>query len=79
MKPEAARALELTDRKSLLRVLALDPYLSARRAKPGCSRIAFEVILHIEGTTKKYQTLILDIGPGDTPEPVITIGFPADF
>jgi hypothetical protein len=53
--------------------------LSARRAKPGCSLIAFEVILHIEGTTRKYQTLILDIGPGDTPEPVITIGFPADF
>ena len=45
--------------------------LSARRAKPGCSRIAFEVILHIEGTRKKYQTLILDIGPGDTPEPVM--------
>jgi hypothetical protein len=53
--------------------------LAARRAKPGCSRIAFEVILHIEGTRRKYQTLILDIGPGDTPEPVITIGFPADF
>ena len=35
--------------------------------------------LHLEGTTRKYQTLILDIGPGDTPEPVITIGFPADF
>jgi hypothetical protein len=49
--------------------------LAARRAKPGCSRIAFEVILHIEETRRKYQTLIL----GDTPEPVITIGFPADF
>jgi len=53
--------------------------LAARRAKPGCSRIAFEVILHIEGTRRKYQTLILDIGPGDTSYPVITIGFPADF
>ena len=53
--------------------------LAARRAKPGCSRIAFEVILHIDGTRRQYQTLILDIGPGDTPEPVITIGFPADF
>ena len=28
---------------------------------------------------EKYQILILDIGPGDTPEPVITIGFSADF
>ena len=53
--------------------------LAARRAKPGCSRIAFELILHIEGTRRQYQTLILDIGPSDTPEPVITIGFPADF
>jgi hypothetical protein len=52
---------------------------AARRAKPGCSRIAFEVILHIEGTRRKYQALILDIRPGDTSEPVITIGFPADF
>jgi hypothetical protein len=51
--------------------------LAARRAKPGCSRIAFEGIVHLEGTIKKY--LILDIGPRDTPEPVITIGFPADF
>ncbi|HET6890973.1 MAG TPA: DUF6573 family protein [Pyrinomonadaceae bacterium] len=54
-------------------------YLSAGRSMSGCSRIAFEVILHIEGTTKKYDTLILAIGPGDNPEPVITIGFPADF
>jgi len=53
--------------------------VSARKAKPGCSRIAFEVILHIEGTKKQHQTLIFDIGPGDTPAPVITIGFPADF
>ena len=53
--------------------------IAARRAKPGCSRIAFEVILHLEGTRRQYQTLILDIGPGDTPDPVITIGFPADF
>jgi Family of unknown function (DUF6573) len=53
--------------------------LAARRARPGCSRIAFEVILHTEGTRRKYQTLFLDIGPGDTSEPVVTIGFPADF
>ena len=53
--------------------------IAARRAKPGCSRIAFEVILHLEGTRRQYQTLILDIGPGNTPDPVITIGFPGDF
>jgi phosphatidylserine/phosphatidylglycerophosphate/cardiolipin synthase-like enzyme len=53
--------------------------LAARRAKPGCSRIVFEGILHIEGTRRRYQTLVLDIGTGDISEPVITIGFPADF
>ena len=53
--------------------------LSARRAKPGCSRIVFEVMLPIEGTTKKYHTLILNIRPGDTSGPLGMIGFPADF
>jgi hypothetical protein len=53
--------------------------LSARRAKSGCSRVVFEAILCIEGTTEKYQTLILNIRPGNTPKPVITIGFPEDF
>jgi hypothetical protein len=33
----------------------------------------------IKSTTRKYHTLILAIGPGYTPEPVITIGFLADF
>ena len=50
-----------------------------RRAKPGCSRIVFEVMLPIEGTTEKYHTLILNIRPGDTPGPLGMIGFPADF
>ena len=53
--------------------------LSARRAKPGCSRIVFEVMLPIEGTTEKHQTLILNIKAGDTAEPLGMIGFPADF
>ena len=38
-----------------------------------------EVILHMDETRRKYQTLILDIRPGDSSAPVITIGFPADF
>jgi hypothetical protein len=53
--------------------------LSARGAKPGCSRIVFEVMLPIEGTTEKYHTLILNIRPEGTPEPLGMIGFPADF
>jgi hypothetical protein len=53
--------------------------ISARRAKPGCSRIVFEVMLPIEGMTEKYQTLVLNIRPGDTPGLLGMIGFPADF
>jgi hypothetical protein len=53
--------------------------ISARRAKPGCSRIVFEVMLPIAGMPEKYQTLILNIGPGDMPRPLGVIGFPEDF
>jgi len=53
--------------------------LSARKAKSGCSRIVFEVILHLKGTNKQHQTLVLDIGLGDTPESVITMAFPRIF
>jgi hypothetical protein len=52
--------------------------LGVRRARGG-SRIAFELILHREGTRKKFVTLYCDCGPGDDAEPVITIGFPEDF
>jgi hypothetical protein len=53
--------------------------LSARRAKPGCSRIVFEVMLPIEGRTETYQTLILNIRTGETAGLLGMIGFPADF
>jgi hypothetical protein len=53
--------------------------LSARRAKPGCSRIVFEVTLPIEGTMEKYHTLILNMRSADMPDSVGIIGFPADF
>jgi hypothetical protein len=53
--------------------------LSARKAKPSCARIVFEVMLPIKGTTEKYHTLILNIRPGDTPGSLGMIGFPADF
>jgi hypothetical protein len=36
-------------------------------------------MLPIEGTTEKYQTLVLNIRPGDTPGLLGIIGFPADF
>jgi hypothetical protein len=53
--------------------------LSARRARPGFSRIVFEVMLPIEGTTERYQTLILNIRPEDARGSLGMIGFPADF
>lgn len=53
--------------------------LSARGAKPGCSRFAFELILFREGSRKKFVQLVADCGPGDKGEPVVTIGFAGDF
>jgi hypothetical protein len=54
------------------------PFPPVEQSRVG-SRVVFEAILCIEGTTEKYQTLILNIRPGNTPKPVITIGFPEDF
>jgi hypothetical protein len=50
-----------------------------RRAKPGVSRVAYQVILSTEGSPSKYQTLVIDLGPGDDAAPVFTMGFPSDF
>jgi len=52
--------------------------LAARRSRGG-DRIAFELILFRENSRKKYLQLVAHVGPGDTPEPVVTIGFPEDF
>ncbi len=54
-------------------------YIAMRAAKPGSYRIAYELILTRAGTRKKYQTLVVDVGPGDEGEPQITIGFAEDF
>jgi len=50
-----------------------------RRSPESVSRVAFQVILSVEGSRKKYVTLIVDLGPGDDAEPVFTMGFPEDF
>lgn len=50
-----------------------------RRSPAGVSRVAFQVILSIEGSRRKYATLVIDLGPGDDAEPVFTMGFPEDF
>lgn len=46
--------------------------LSAKRAFE--SRISFQVLVN-----PKMLTLVMEIGPGDEGEAVITIGFPEDF
>ena len=59
---------------------ASDGFTRGSQSKTRMLTIAFEVILHVKGIKKEsIETLILDIGPGDALEPVITIGFPADF
>ena len=57
--------------------------LAARR-NTNESRITFSVILYeVNEVTRRarqnYIELILDLGPGDNFEPVITIGFPEDY
>jgi len=43
------------------------------------TRVSYKLILFREGTRRKFVQLVLDCGPGDQREPVITIGFPEDF
>jgi hypothetical protein len=50
-----------------------------RLSPAGVSRVTYQVILSTEGSRRKYQTLVLDLGPGDDAEPVFTMGFPEDF
>ena len=52
--------------------------LAVRKSKSE-SRIVFELILFREGSRRKFVTLVCDCGPGDSGEPVVTIGFPEDF
>jgi len=53
--------------------------MEIKKAPEGVSRLTFEVILSVEGSKRKYQTICLDIGPGDNAEPVFTMGFTEDF
>lgn len=53
-------------------------HLAARGAKDS-DRAEFKLILDRVGTAKRMATLVVHIGPGDTPAPVVTIGFPEDF
>lgn len=54
----------------------------AIRASAGGTRIAFSVLrvpCGGRGHMPRKVQLIADCGPGDTPEPVITVGFGSDF
>ncbi|MCB9906947.1 MAG: hypothetical protein H6830_04465 [Planctomycetes bacterium] len=51
----------------------------ACKVAPDSSRVVYTLILDRAGTTRRKNQLECRIGPGDTPDPVITIGFPEDF
>jgi hypothetical protein len=53
-------------------------HVTARQA-PATDRVGFEVIISTPGDAGSLHKLLLHIGPGDTPEPVLTIGYPSDF
>jgi hypothetical protein len=52
--------------------------LAARMQGDGETRVPFYVKMHIRAGIRKV-CLFVDIGPGDSGEPVVTIGFPEDF
>ena len=42
-------------------------------------RVEFSVLITTQDNVMATLTLLVDIGPGDLSEPVITIGYPVDF
>jgi hypothetical protein len=59
-------------------------WMAARAAKanPEAERVAFKLLRVPRGSRTEQPsavTLLLDIGPGDAGEPVVTIGFAEDF
>lgn len=54
----------------------------AAKANKDAERVAFKMLRVPRGSRTEQPTpvtLLLDIGPGDDGEPVVTIGFPEDF
>lgn len=81
-KEDAKRKGEMTaqDERGRLHDVLWMAYLAARRGA-GTSRLRFSVIVvsrEGRGTRHKVIDLELVIGPGDTPEPVITVQFPGE-
>ena len=52
---------------------------AAHGADGGTDLVPYQLRLPTNGTRKSLVTLWLHCGPGDTPEPVLTIGLPEDF
>lgn len=52
---------------------------AAGKQKPGVSRFVYEVILHRSDIRSQYSQIVMDCGPGDNAEPVLTVGFAEDF
>jgi hypothetical protein len=53
---------------------------AARRARDSSEpRVEFKLLMTTQENRLATLTLLVDIGPGDLSEPVITIGYPEDF
>lgn len=53
---------------------------ATRKERDSCEpRVEFSVLMTTDKGVKATLTLLIDFGPGDAGEPVITIGYPEDF
>ncbi len=51
---------------------------AANRTQKKCDRVGLVVLLETATGLRSLELLAI-CGPGDTPEPVLTVGFPSDF
>jgi len=51
--------------------------LGIKKANPEDDRVEFA--LYLDGHMRELTHLLIHVGPGDTAEPVLTIGYPSDF
>ena len=63
-------------------VLWMGRLAAAKEENLGSTRITFPVLLHtrnLDPSTEQITELVMDCGPGDQGEPVLTIGYQEDF
>ena len=68
----------IADTRGRLHDVLMMANFAARGNKKG-NRTTFKVIMAVKGCRRKHRELVVDIGPGDDGEPVVTIGYSIDF